>query len=177
MFGPSNMLISLHIRSYVQGAPEDWHGSGLSDHAPALVAFGYKNRNGDSFSIPKFVCKHPNFSLHVQALADQVNLFSLPVHKQLATLKACFMEASRLVVKDVQNLEDTVESQRLIFAQMSRALWVQQVSLCKQLLRTSELARQHLHIVGNKVCVVSPDFLVLPLMKFTTHIMLTLFPS
>ena len=83
VFGPSNMLIKLHIRSYVQGAPEDWHGSGLSDHAPALVAFGRKSRNGDSISIPKFVCKHPNFSLHVQAIADQVKLLSLPGHKQL----------------------------------------------------------------------------------------------
>ena len=158
VMGPSNFLIKLHVRAHVLGVPEDWHGKGLSDHAPSQVCFGPKPRSRDGNTIPKFVCKHLNFSVYTQCLAEHVDLFSHPVHRQLAILKSCFMEASSKVIRDIRNQEDSMESQRLVFASMSRALWYQQVALAKRLLSSSEIAKQHLHIVNNKVCVINPDF-------------------
>jgi len=74
VFGPSDMLIKLHIRSFVVGVPENWHGQGIADHAPLLVSFGRKPKASESNSIPKFVCNHPNYKMHVDKVAEYIDV-------------------------------------------------------------------------------------------------------
>ena len=158
VLGPSDMLIKMHIRSFVSGVPENYHGLGVSDHAPMLVCFGRKPKFEASNSIPKFVCKHPNFKMHVDKCSEYIDVLSFSDHEQLAILKKCFKVASLKVLQDIRDNEDSVESQRLVFASMSRALWFNNVVLAKKLLQSSTIAMQHLTIVNNRVCLFNAHY-------------------
>ena len=84
---------------------------------------------------------------------------NVPVRRQLATLKVCFKEASKVVLLDIQHDEEnSIEAGRLAFSSMSRALWFNSVSLARKLLSSSELAKTDLCISGCKACVVNPAF-------------------
>ena len=115
-FGPSNFLIKLQVRSHVVGTPEEYYGNGLSDHAPLIVSLGPMDLvHKCEVSIPKFVCKHPNFSVHVDAYASYVDLLNLPNHVQMNVYKDCLKEASKKVLDDIKHAEgESLQSQRMI---------------------------------------------------------------
>ena len=160
IFGPSNLLIKLHIRSHVLSSPEGYYGQGLSDHAPFVVSLGKQIRSSSSsHPLPKFVCKHPQFERHVHALASSCDILGLPVHKQLTTLKTCFREASKRVLLEIQHDEtNSLEAQRLAFSSISRAIWFNNVCLAKKLLLRSELAKLHMQILNGRVSIINPAF-------------------
>lgn len=160
VFGLSNMLIKLQIRSHVLSTPEDYYGRGLSDHAPVIVSFGKHFRSASKpNSIPQFVCKHPKFEQHVYSFASYCDLLNFPVHRQLANLKVCFREASKVVLLEIQHDEEnSLEARRLAFCSMSRALWFNDVSLAKKLLASSALAKVHLQVSDGKVSFINPAF-------------------
>ena len=160
IFGPSNLLIKMQIRSHVMSSPEGYFGQGLSDHAPLLVSFGKQIRSASSSRpLPKFVWKHTKFERHVHSLASYCDLLCLLVHRQLSTLKVCFREASKLVLLDIQHDEEnSLEAQRLAFSFISRAIWFNNVSLAKKLLISSELAKLHLQILNGKASIINPVF-------------------
>jgi hypothetical protein len=149
--GPSDMLVKLSVRAHVLGTPEEYYGGGSSDHAPYIVSFGFKPKKSCNNSIPKFVCKHPNFALHVLKFVGYVCLDNVPAHRKLATLKSCFKEASKCVLLDLQFNEDSLEAQRMAFSSISRAVWFNNVSLAKKLLKSSQLARSHIAIINGLV--------------------------
>ena len=156
-FGPSDMLIKLNIRSHVVGTPEEYYGAGVSDHAPFIVFLGFKIKSACTNSVPKFVCKHPNFKMHVDSFSVYCDLENLPVHRKLATYKLCFKEASKKVLLDIQHDEaGSIEPQRLAFSSMSRAVWYNNVTLARKLLSSSSLAKTHISIMNGQVTHINP---------------------
>ena len=71
--------------------------------------------------------------------------------------KVCIKEASKQVLVDINNCEgDSLASQRMIFASISRAAWYNNISLAKKLISSSTLAKAHISIVGCKVVFLEP---------------------
>ena len=79
------MLKHIHTHTHTRIHAYISYGQGLSDHAPLLVSFGRHGRTDSSnFYLPKFVCTHPEFKLHVNSIALYCDLLEIPVHRQLA---------------------------------------------------------------------------------------------
>lgn len=118
---------------------EDYYRQGLSDHAPLVVFFERQTRaRSCNNSIPKLVCTHPQFKLHLNSIAWYCDLSEIPVHWQLAVYKVCFEEASKQVLSHIQhNVEESIQAKSFAFSSMSMCggltmlLW--QRSCCKVL--------------------------------------------
>lgn len=122
----------MQTSSNVVGTPEELYGNGLSDHAPIVLSFGRKPRNSSN-SLPKHVCKHPQFKLHVARFVEYCNLFQLPAHQQLGVYKVCMKEAGRYV-RDAMQLEakDENAAMRFLLDTISRAIWFNKVSVARK---------------------------------------------
>ena len=114
-------------------------------------SFGRKPHNSSN-SLPKHVCKHPQFKLHVARFVEYCNLFQLPAHQQLGVYKVCMKEAGRYV-RDAMQLEakDENAAMRLLLATISRAIWFNKVSVARKVIQTSPLAAELLDISGATV--------------------------
>ena len=157
-FGPSNLLIKLQVRSHVVGTPEEYYGNGLSDHAPVVVSLGHVDHvHKCEYSVPKFVCKHPSCGSYVEAFASYVDLLELPNHVQMNVFNDCIKEASKKVLDEIHHCEgESLQSQRMIFASISRAVWYGNYALAKKLISSSVLAQTHIELQGCKVVFKDP---------------------
>jgi hypothetical protein len=116
-------------------------GRELSDHAPFVITFGRKPHAAGSHSLPKFICMDPCFKEHLNSLVDYVDIFNLPLHRQLPTLNTCILEAGK-IVRQLLLFDDTPtpSANRLILASVSRAIWFNDVNLARRILRFLLLA-------------------------------------
>jgi len=150
---PSSLLVKLRVMSYVVDTPEQCYAEGLSDHAPVVFSFSCQHtiRNASN-SVPKFICKHPEFKIQLDALVEECKLFTLPNHKQLPVYKTCIKEAARKVRQLIHLQDDnSVQSRRLLLASISRAIWFNNVALAGKIIQTSQLGSDLLLISGRRV--------------------------
>ena len=154
---PSSLLIQMQTQSFVVGSPEEMFGMELSDHAPVVFSIGRKPQVAGSHSLPKFICTDPRFKEHLNSLVDYVDIFNLPLHRQLPTLNSCIQEAGKIVRQRIL-FDDTPTpaANRLILASVSRAIWFNNVSLAKRILRFSSIGNELLAIVAGVVSCPQP---------------------
>jgi len=156
---PTASVLNLNIVSSVIGSPEEYEASGISDHAPLEVAFCQKKgATIQAPSIPKHICKMPQFAEIVAKMVDNVALFGLPDHQQLFIYKKLLREASRHV-RDflLTHFPNGNESERMVIDSVGRAIWRQNLPLARTLVSTSPLAAQHLQIQGSTVALREPE--------------------
>ena len=93
-------------------------------------------------------------------LIDLVQPLSLPTLEQLPAIKACIKDAA-LYTRDALNFHDTGgrENRRLTLESISRAIWNEDLVLARKLLATTALAKEHIQIQDNRVCIINPPVL------------------
>lgn len=146
---PGSLLLRLDVSSTVVGTPEGCDSKGLSDHAPVdiVICDKYNSPSSSCPSIPRWVCRHPEFGMHVQKIAEDIDLLSQPVAKRLPLLKKCIREAARCIRDRVIRSEDSsTDKCRLIADSMSRAVWFNDVCLAKKLLNSSSIPGEFISV-------------------------------
>jgi len=143
----------MQVMSFVIGTPEEYYGSGLSDHAPLLVSFGRQSRTDISDQpIPKFICTHSCFKTRLNLISADINLVNLPDHQQLPVYKACIREAAKRTREHLLYSDaGSQESRRMAIASVSRAIWFNNVALARKLIAASDMGSQLLEVVGRRV--------------------------
>lgn len=134
------------------------YGLGFRDHSPLVLSFGILPRcKRVNKPLPKLVCKHLDSERQVNLIVADCQVFSWSSHKQLDDFKICIREASKRVLWDIMHDENRLQSQRLAFGIVFRAMWNNCFKVAKKLLRVSQIAMVPLHIIGGKVCCKNFD--------------------
>ena len=155
---PGSGLIKLQLTAAVLGSPEGYHYNGVSDHAPVIFGF-HKNdtvKKGVT-ALPKAWVSTKAFKDRLQLLYDKFNFAEMEATQALKLYKACIRNAafhSRDTLKIANG--KGLESKRLVLESLSRAIWNNDVRLANRLLRTSDLARQHLDTSQGVVRILNP---------------------
>ena len=154
---PSSLLLKLRTFCSVVGTPEETFSSGLSDHAPISLGFGgCVLPTSKTPPVPRWICKHPNFKMHLESLTSSISIFNLEVGHQLMMYKKCIRAAAKRVRNECLFLDSSgAESTKLVLSSVSRALWFNNLSLAKRLVRYSDIATEPIFIDAGKVCAFS----------------------
>ena len=93
-------------------------------------------------------------------MIDIVQPLSLPTLEQLPAIKACIKDAA-FFTRDALNFYDSGgrENRRLTLESISRAIWNEDLGLARKLLATTALAKEHIQIQDNRVCIINPPVL------------------
>ena len=110
-----------------------------------------------SDSVPKFSCKQASCKVYLESIVEDIDLFSLPAHRQLPVYKSAVKEAARRVPNEFSFLGHTANaSLRLILAASSRAFWLNKVASAKKIIGSTSIGDELLHISGGKVHMKDP---------------------
>ncbi len=102
--------------------------------------------------LPVHICRNPLFGVHLNSLIVGVDIFSLPIERQLPTFNSCIREASRRVhLTNAHEEGDSIQSLRASLASISRAIWLRNVPLARKLQRHSALARELMVVTHDNV--------------------------
>ena len=148
-----SLLLKLQVFCSVIGTPEECFSNGESDHAPVALGFGrcFHPPAADP-PIARWICKHPNFQMHLSSLTTDIDILGLGVDRQLIVYKKCLKEAARRVRNECLYLNpDGGEATKLVLASVSRALWFNNLSLAKHLIKFSGTAAQLIFIDAGSV--------------------------
>ena len=104
---------------------------------------------------PRKVCQDSLFAEEVSRLAAEIHLLEQPESNQLYLPNKIIVESAR-TIRDcsLYHYPDGSDNVRLIVDSISRAIWKQDLKLCRGLILHSQLAREYLSIRPNNGTVL-----------------------
>lgn len=152
VFTGRSVLPLLAHQAEVVRDPIYFHARGLSDHAPSFWKFSTRLKSkGRIQCLQHNWCRHPAYRKRMDALCNATDLSRLPVDSRSILLKSFIREAS-IHARDCmfEDLPNGHTSRLLRLSSIARTVWQKDLKLYNLLVSKSELARQHLVLVGGE---------------------------
>ena len=129
---------------------------GLSDHSPMFFnARARTKMRSEHLFLKREWCEHPDFENQVECLAKAAKINNLEVSDGLPLMKNIMRQAA-LHVRDklLHDLPHSPGNVLLRLNSISRAVWHKDTHLANKLIVHSEIARNHVQIIGGVPCLI-----------------------
>ena len=153
---PPWQLVLLKARCSLGFCAKWAHQARLSDHALLQFSLAWVPQMPmEARPVPRFVFSLPTFVEKHEALCVAANLDQLPIVERWLIHKDILRETARVALAEHLVLEGASgEGGSLTLASMARAVWFSDVRLARTLLARSELARNHISVIGTGVQIL-----------------------